>query len=523
MLVGSKKFVCNTCQGKSATGAQLKKQEAAETGNAKTKNEEKKNETTNNNNNKNEKTVSDSQKSSAAPAAAPVVKTETATAERRNYTDAELLRIANEHHKTNKVPAHNPPGYAGAHARFPPVAAPAVAKARVKNNENAVDAVIEKECVADFHKLNLGTAPTIVKTPEELEKAKNAFLDNCAEPDFQGRSATAPGTAIYRGDLLDTLVINKDVAKEVKNARHAGTFQNHFRVLRWSKDILANSPKEWKNLPLTLVLIRILTVLSVSRKWKPQTLFRTACSMQGAFSGLTLYTNQKFAITLGDDAMWRHAMAIWRLASQQNQPHGQTVVTAESILEAIEATDPLDLRTKAALILQWFLAARAGDVLKLRKSDINFNKNSEFVAATFNHAKTVAKRGAYTVKTKIDLELLKVLMEYMETLPKGKPDDAVFPLTGTNALSISKQEERMRASLKHNDAALTTRSIRRGALQAMALQGVDADTLMHFSGHKNLDTLKRYLDWGRLFAKETQAAHDAAKHLSTTTLKEEAQ
>jgi integrase len=79
----------------------------------------------------------------------------------------------------------------------------------------------------------------------------------------------------------------------------------------------------------------------------------------------------------------------------------------------------------------------------------------------------------------------------------------------------------MRMALKFKDPALTTRSIRRGALQAMAKNGVDEATLMHFSGHKDRNTLLRYLDWGRNFSKEEQSAHEAAQHLNTTTSQEE--
>ena len=44
-------------------------------------------------------------------------------------------------------------------------------------------------------------------------------------------------------------------------------------------------------------------------------------------------------------------------------------------------------------------------------------------------------------------------------------------------------------------------SIRRGALQHMArLPDITEQDLMHFSGHKQVDTLRRYLGWNKVAA-----------------------
>lgn len=470
-LFGSNKFICNKCVNKTVSETTLEKK------------------TNNNTNDKENKN--------------------TAEKTQQQSDDAKIKEYLMEYKKKNpKSPSGPPPSYTANHSKVPYQLPAAVAAAQKRMEEYSV------KIPANFNEINnLGEAPKVVKTAQELaDTTGDAILENSAEQDFQGRSEQAPNAAIYRGKLLHDLMINKKVPAEVQNARHPGTFENHFRCLRLARDLLIKSPKEWLQIPLTMVLVRVLNLTAAVRKWKPQTTFRTACSMQGAFNALNLYSNQKFAIELGEDPMWRYAMAIWRLKSQQNQPHGQTVVTADSIAEAVLATEPTDLRTKAALILQWFLAARAGDVLKLRKEDVKIENAN--IMATFRHAKTVAKRGSYTVKSAInDNLLLNTLKEYLELIPNEK-DAMIFPPTGLLGLSIPRQEERMRQALKFKDPALTTRSIRRGALQAMSLQGVDADTLMQFSGHKSKDTLLRYLDHGRLFAKEKENAQQAAQHLA---------
>ena len=67
---------------------------------------------------------------------------------------------------------------------------------------------------------------------------------------------------------------------------------------------------------------------------------------------------------------------------------------------------------------------------------------------------------------------------------------------------------------------LSTRAIRRGALQAMALKKVPIPALMKFSGHTNETTLKRYLDWGRTLKVEEDEAEMAAFHLAPEPLQQ---
>jgi hypothetical protein len=63
------------------------------------------------------------------------------------------------------------------------------------------------------------------------------------------------------------------------------------------------------------------------------------------------------------------------------------------------------------------------------------------------------------------------------------------------------------------------RSMRRGALQTLATTPLQdqtlpsIETLLHFSGHTNARTLKRYLNWGKLFGAEAAAGLEAARAL----------
>ena len=77
----------------------------------------------------------------------------------------------------------------------------------------------------------------------------------------------------------------------------------------------------------------------------------------------------------------------------------------------------------------------------------------------------------------------------------------------------------MNLALKSVQNSYTTRSVRRGALQTMALAGVPLRTLADYAGHSarngDLSMTKRYLDWGRLFQEGEAAAMEAGRALNT--------
>ena len=60
--------------------------------------------------------------------------------------------------------------------------------------------------------------------------------------------------------------------------------------------------------------------------------------------------------------------------------------------------------------------------------------------------------------------------------------------------------------------ALRQSSIRRGALQRMATLGASEEDLMHFSGHTNVRTLRRYLGWNKVSATAERTQALGAKH-----------
>jgi hypothetical protein len=71
--------------------------------------------------------------------------------------------------------------------------------------------------------------------------------------------------------------------------------------------------------------------------------------------------------------------------------------------------------------------------------------------------------------------------------------------------------------LKEVEPTLENRSLRRGALQALAQAGVPATTLLNYSGHSAILMLKCYLGFGVLLADEAGAHQTAAAQIHSTS------
>jgi integrase len=153
-----------------------------------------------------------------------------------------------------------------------------------------------------------------------------------------------------------------------------------------------------------------------------------------------------------------------------------------------------------AVLLAWVTAARCGCILQLRRQDITLGPNGK-LAILFRRGKGALVRGPYTVHSCVPNSALGELQTLLADL---QPSQRVFPPTTKG----SELKDALRAVQGPNEPKLEQRSIRRGSLMALASTGLSEKELLHFSGHTNVTTLRRYLDWGR-----------ASKHLGDTMLR----
>ena len=342
---------------------------------------------------------------------------------------------------------------------------------------------------------------------------------------FQASWPNAPHPASIMGSHVLKWELAEKVLHLAQGTKSQMTFKLHLRFLHELQRMLRHSDKDWHRAPLVVIAIQMLLVNNKVRNWLPQTLFRNACALQGALGALPLYTNQKeMQLQLGLEPLWKAMMSKWRLEANQAQPHNQEIATFERINAALANVELNDLRTMAAILLQWYMAGRVGDVLNLKWKDfIIEDKEMDFVRfkITVSEGKVIAKRGPYTVATKIPQQHARLILSYFRTAPhlgdNIAPSTRIFPTSkhSPGGMAHSHQQKLMRLALKKVHPKLCTRAIRRGALQAMADEGVEHETLMVFSGHTEVKTLLRYLNWGRNAGNQSEKAQQAAEFLQT--------
>lgn len=208
--------------------------------------------------------------------------------------------------------------------------------------------------------------------------------------------------------------------------------------------------------------------------------------MIGAISNAPIHGSTVHMDTRGPEV--RRIMRSIRKNSFRHNVNFPRPALYSEVSRALKFLEPHFLATRC-LILWWFTAARPGDVLLLLANNVQYHGqlNTEWskLAVKFVDGKSVAVRGPYTVHTAIPtVYLLHMMGESIEPLFHHQLRPSVFRAT--------------LQALKIVNPRLEARSIRRGALQSLALAGASDNTLMMFSGHKNVEMLHRYLDWGMM-------------------------
>jgi hypothetical protein len=107
-----------------------------------------------------------------------------------------------------------------------------------------------------------------------------------------------------------------------------------------------------------------------------------------------------------------------------------------------------------------------------------------------------------------------------ETLDAGAPNGFLWPMPSAKAREQLGTQVRLLLREVCGDPDLGQRSIRRGALQYLSAQGVPEATMMHFSGHSRVETLRRYLSWGRIAGATKRLTAHAGKLLGGETTAE---
>jgi integrase len=178
-----------------------------------------------------------------------------------------------------------------------------------------------------------------------------------------------------------------------------------------------------------------------------------------------------------------------------NFPKAMSYAEAEQVMQRLNG--PLKRWLRQYFLLWWITAARPGDAALLKWDNIMLNGNT--VSVKFVEGKGVTIRGPYTVHTFCpDV--------WMEDLLNAHRASLVVPTLIREVI-----REQILKEMKKVNGLFEARSVRRGALQTLAMTGATDETLLSFSGHKSAAMLYRYLDWGSRRYKGRVEGHEAGR------------
>jgi integrase len=179
--------------------------------------------------------------------------------------------------------------------------------------------------------------------------------------------------------------------------------------------------------------------------------------------------------------------------------HRQASPATVEMIDKVMQHSSIKPQIKAAILLAWLAASRVGDVLQLKRSNVNLSGND--LNVTFCRGKTIRIREPYNVPTKVSPSHRHILEDL---LANKRPSDFLFH--ADSIMDRRAMGTQVRESLKLVDPRLTQPSLRIGALQLMAVNGVNVDVMLNFSGHTTKQMLYRYIGWGKLCKVNRDAA-----------------
>eukprot|EP00760_Papus_ankaliazontas_P019487 PhM_4_TR18028/c2_g3_i5/m.32362 len=153
---------------------------------------------------------------------------------------------------------------------------------------------------------------------------------------------------------------------------HPKTRTQHVRLLQAIKDF----PDNYRQVSLTRALLAHLEKLRLERRWSWATMRQQSDAAAGALRRIGEYTHNALrCVMLSMDEEWRDAMKTVRHMAETHRTRNLRAMSAsemrQSVLRAAHNT-----ALQVFLILCWACAGRSGDVLQLKRSQVQLEDNA---------------------------------------------------------------------------------------------------------------------------------------------------
>lgn len=351
-----------------------------------------------------------------------------------------------------------------------------------------------------LHRNNAGGVPLkegtkVIFTPTANPLRPGSFMAivirRDTEEDFPAGQPAPELVRITKGADFAALTLQQP-PPEINEAVELPTQEARLRIARLVQDKI-RALHFLQQAHISIACIRALYKIKAEHNWKWSTMQTAMGLLTGVLSCLDAYT-RAHPYKLSE-------MGSWRLATRRvtKQTHLEEVkqsapATIDDIRKAAQLLNKAP-RAKLLLILAWSHAARASNVMTLQPQW--FSTDNTII--TWKKAKTTAKRGPYSTSSSYG-----EFTEFVRTEIAAYTDRAA-PMFNKDDLT------QVRTALRSLNKDFDLRSFRRGALQALATQGIPIATLMQFSGHTTERSLLRYLNWGQKYGEAYNRGTTAAK------------
>lgn len=267
----------------------------------------------------------------------------------------------------------------------------------------------------------------------------------------------------------------------VRGGLTVGTRRAHLRTIAFLQGLIRQDPLLGKlKLPMFIV---VATSKLGKNKWAASTSLKFLVQAMSFFIRLDQYTDFQ-PIDLRQSKLLSDAVKCYRKQANQDLRKPRPYTTRAQVKSMLQSIKDSDLR--CLLIITWATAARPSNTLTLHKANIRL---TESPVIYWTHAKTSILRGPYSTPVHLGPHLEEV-RNWLATKPSGP----LFPSAQTDS-GMAKVLKTLRSFLKLQDPTQDMRSLRRGSLIWLAQNGMEDRELMVMSGHTQVSTLRRYLQW----------------------------
>eukprot|EP00760_Papus_ankaliazontas_P026207 PhM_4_TR3017/c2_g5_i3/m.89411 len=290
----------------------------------------------------------------------------------------------------------------------------------------------------------------------------------------------------------------------------ADTRKQHVRFLR---EFASTATEELLQRPLARAVLEWLEQKRQLSRLSFTTFDQQMGNAAGAFKRLPQYTQDALpSIQLSVDQQWKDAQrAVKHFASLESSPTRPTM-SKDGAQATISRLDH-DVAMQMFLCVMWACAARPGDVLQLKRANVQVHSSQQGNTATsalFNEGKVLKTIDPYTVHTVLPDPWAAKLRSFISSSSSSYLFDLPTLAARTQFLKQARLEVRVTNPL------YDLRAVRRGAAQALAADGISLSTVMLFTRHATVGMLRRYLGFGQAKSEEASKATAAASVLWPT-------